>query len=184
MVPIHKKGDLDDPNNYRGITLLSCFAKLFTSILNERLKTWSGDTGNTSDAQFGFKSNHSTVDTVFSLKYLIDRHLMAKKKLYCAFVDLKKAFDSVSRLSLWYKIIKCRIDGKLLNIIQSLYENIKLRVRCFNSLSDLFTCDVGLLQGETMSPFLFSLFINTPTGRHKRWYKLRTIAIISTTFRR
>ena len=46
IVPIHKKGDLDDPNNYRGITLLSCFAKLFTFILNESFKTWSGDTGN------------------------------------------------------------------------------------------------------------------------------------------
>ena len=159
IVPLHKKGDLDDPNNYRGITLISCFAKLCTSILNERLKTWTQDTDNNTDAQFGFKSNHSTIDAVFILKYLIDRQLMSKQKLYCAFVDLKKAFDSVSRLSLWYKMIKCGIDGKLLAIIQSMYEAVKLRVKCFNSLSDLYTCDVGLLQGEIMSPFLFSFFL-------------------------
>ena len=71
----------------------------------------------------------------------------------------KKAFDSVSRLSLWYKMIKCGIDGKLLAILQSMYEAIKLRVKCFNSLSDLYTCNVGLLQGEIMSPFLFSFFL-------------------------
>ena len=160
IIPIHKKGDSDDPNNYRGITLLSCFAKLFTSILNARLKTWAEVSGNSSDAQFGFKSNHSTIDAAFILKYLIDRQLMAKKKLYCAFIDLKKAFDSISRLSMWYKMIKCGIDGKLFNVIQSLYANIKLRVKCFNTLSDLYTGDVGLLQGEIMSPFLFSLFLD------------------------
>ena len=158
IVPIHKKGGIDDPNNYRGITLLSCFAKLFTSVLNERLKLWAELTGNSSDAQFGFKSNHSTIDAAFILKFLIDRQLLENKNLYCAFIDLRKAFDSISRLSMWYKMIKCGIDGKLFSLIQSLYANIKLRVKCFNSLSDLYTCDVGLLQGEIMSPFLFSLF--------------------------
>ena len=160
VVPIHKKGDFDDPNNYRGITLISCFAKLFTSVLNKRLETWSKENDNSSDAQFGFKANHSTIDAVFILKFLIDQQLQTKKKLYCAFIDLKKAFDSVSRLSLWYKLIKCGIDGKVFDIIRSMYANIKLRVKCLNSLSDLYLCDVGLLQGEIMSPFLFSLFIN------------------------
>ena len=79
IVPLHKKGDYDDPINYRGITLISCFAKLFTSILNERPILWAQETDNITDAQFGFKSNHSTVDAVFILKYLIDRQLMSKK---------------------------------------------------------------------------------------------------------
>ena len=90
VVPIHKKGDFDDPNNYRGITLISCFAKLFTSVLNKRLETWSKENDNSSDAQFGFKANHSTIDAVFILKFLIDQQLQAKKKLYCAFIHLKK----------------------------------------------------------------------------------------------
>ena len=56
IVPIHKKGSYDDPNNYRGITLISCFAKLFTSVLNNRLKKkWADDNDVSSDAQFGFK---------------------------------------------------------------------------------------------------------------------------------
>ena len=113
-----------------------------------------------SDAQFGFKANHSTIDAIFILKYLIDRQMQAKKRLYCAFIDMKKAFDSVSRTSLWFKMIKSGIDGKLFDIIRSMYENIKLRVKHVSSLSDLFSCDVGLLQGEIISPFLFALFIN------------------------
>ena len=57
-------------------------------------------------------------------------------------------------------MINSGIDGKLFDIIRSMYENIKLRVKYISSLSDLFSCDVGLLQGEIISPFLFALFIN------------------------
>ena len=129
VVPLHKKGSFDDTNNYRGITLISCFAKLFTSVLSNRLKQWAKATDASSDAQFGIKANHSTIDAIFILKYLIDRQMQAKKRLYCAFIDLKKAFDSVSRTSLWFKMIKSGIDGKLFDIIRSMYENIKLRVK-------------------------------------------------------
>ena len=55
--------------------------------------------------------------------------------------------------------MKSGMDGKLFDHIRSMYDNIKLRVKCMNSLSDLFTCDVGLLQGQIISPFLFALFI-------------------------
>ena len=48
----------------------------------------------------------------------------------------------------------------MFDIIRSLYEQIKLQVKCLSTLSDLFSCDVGLLQGEILSPFLFSLFLN------------------------
>ena len=74
IVPIHKKGSYDDPNNYQGITLISCFAKHFTSVLNNRLKKWADDNDVSSDAQFGFKSDHSTIDAIFLLKYLIDNY--------------------------------------------------------------------------------------------------------------
>ena len=159
IVPIHKKGDINDPNNYRGITLVSCFAKLFTSVLNNRLKQWAIQYDIITDAQFGFKSDHSTIDAIFILKHLIDIHIQSKEKLYCAFIDLKKAFDSVSRLSLWYKLIHSGVDGKMLRIIRSLYQDVKLKVKGLTSLSDMLNCDLGLLQGEIMSPILFSMFL-------------------------
>ena len=64
VVPIYKKGDADDTNNYRGITLISCFAKLFTSVINNRLKIWQKENEVSSDAQ----SNHSTTDASFYIK--------------------------------------------------------------------------------------------------------------------
>ena len=139
IVPIYKKEDADDTNNYRGITLIKCISKLFTLVINNRLKTWEQENEVNSDAQFGFKSNHSTIDAFFILKYLIDKQLNNKMKLYCTFIYLKNAFDSVSQTALWYKLIKCGIDGKILKEIRSLYEKMKLRVKSLNSLSDLYT---------------------------------------------
>ena len=73
IVPIFKKGEKNDPANYRGITLVSCLGKLFTNILNERLKSWATENNVITDAQFGFKADHSTVDAIFILQSLIDK---------------------------------------------------------------------------------------------------------------
>lgn len=75
-------------------------------------------------------------------------------------MDLKRAFDSVYRDGLWYKLINSGIDGKLLSIIRSMYNEAKSCVKQFNTLSEFFSSNVGLLQGEVISPILFSLFLN------------------------
>ena len=160
IIPIHKKGNQSDPNNYRGITLTSCFAKLFTVILNERLKSWAEENDIMSDAQFGFKNNFSTVDPVFILHSLIQRQFQNKKKLYCCFIDYKKAYDCIERSRLWYKLIKLGVDGKFLSLVRSMYSEVKLCVKHLGSLSDFFSSDIGLFQGEITSPIMFSLFLN------------------------
>ena len=76
--------------------------------------------------------------------------------MYSAFIDLKRAFDSVYRNGLWYKMIKNGLDGKLFDLIKSIYSEVKLCVKNINTFSDFFNFDVGLLQGEVLSPFLFS----------------------------
>ena len=110
IVPIFKKGDKNDPNNYRGITLVSCLAKLFTSTLNQRLLEWDKEYNITTDAQFGFKHNASTIDAIFVLQTLVNKMLRNKKRLYCCFVDYKKAFGYVNRSSLWMKLKLYGID--------------------------------------------------------------------------
>ena len=82
------------------------------------------------------------------------------KKLYCAFIDFTKAFDYVVRDNLWFKLIKLGIRGNMLNIIKSMYESVKSRVRFENQLSGEFSCMLGVRQGECLSPFLFSMFLN------------------------
>ena len=95
IVPLFKKDNPLDVNNYRGITLVSCFSKLFTSIINKRITKWSEQNNISSDAQFGFKRGRSTVDAIFVLSAVISKFLNDNKRLHCAFIDFKKAFDSI-----------------------------------------------------------------------------------------
>ena len=160
IAPVFKKGNVKDCNNYRGITLVSCLSKIFTAILNERLNLWSSNEDVISDAQFGFKSGFSTTDAIFVLHALINRNISSGKKLYCCFVDYQKAFDRIDRNMLFFKLAKHGIDCQMFRIIKSMYSNIKSCVRHNNQLSKMFNCNEGLMQGESLSPFLFSLYVN------------------------
>jgi exonuclease III len=152
IVPILKKGDASNPNYYRGISIVSNLGKLFTSILNRRLLEWSGENDVITDAQFGFKPGYSTTDAIFALHSIISNSLSSKKRLYCAFIDFQKAFDSVDRTKLWYKLSAVGIRGKLLNIIKSMYTNIRACTTSNGYRSEYFTSNLGLLQGEVLSP--------------------------------
>ena len=71
----------------------------------------------------------STVDNIFILNSLITHVLNQNKKLYCAFVDFTKAFDFVVRDILWYKLIKVGVRDKMLDIIRSMYTEVKSQVK-------------------------------------------------------
>ena len=90
IIPIHKSGERDDPNNYRGITLNSCISKLFTFLMNSRLSLFCSDKGLISYNQIGFRKGFRTTDHVFALKTLIEKSLGNNEKLYACFVDFKK----------------------------------------------------------------------------------------------
>ena len=78
IVPIHKKDDRSKVENYRGITLLSALGKLFTSILNNRLYDYMVQKGILKAKQGGFRKMHGTVDSIFTLKMLIDKNVKSK----------------------------------------------------------------------------------------------------------
>ena len=163
ILPIYKsKGDRNDPDNYRGITLLSCLGKLFTSVINERLNKYADKIALINENQAGFRKKYSTTDHIFLFKNVIDLHLKQKKgkKLFCAFIDYRKAFDFVWRSALWYKLKKSGIKGKLFNIIVNMYKNIKSCVSINSECSDYFASTAGVRQGESLSPFLFAIFLN------------------------
>ena len=159
IVPIFKKGDKNLPNNYRGITLLSNLGKLYTSILTGRIEKWFEKNNFISDAQFGFRKGKSTVDAAFVLHNLIDHVLSQKLRLHCAFIDLQKAFDSVYRNALWFKLFNMGIDGKILQTFRAMYAVVKSCVKSCNKYSDFFEISIGLRQGLNNSPALFALFL-------------------------
>ena len=162
IVPIHKSGNKNLVDNYRGITLLSVLGKLFTRILNNRLTEWGQRYNVYIEAQAGFRKNYSTRDQIFVLNSLINIVFNKSKdaKLYCAFVDFRKAYDLIVRDLLWYKLLKLGIRGKMFNVIKCMYSNVKSKVKHNLEISDCFDCNLGLIQGEIMSPFLFSMYIN------------------------
>ena len=127
--PIFKnKGDPSDPSNYRPITLLSCFGKLFTAIINTRLKKYAENFERISFSQAGFRPGYSTTDNIFILKFLIDFMQASKKKLYCCFIDFKQAFDTVWRIGLWKKLLQENITGKCFKLIFNMYQGIKSKI--------------------------------------------------------
>ena len=80
MCPIYKnKGQRNDPYNYRGITLLSCIGKLFTSCLNHRLCSYIECQQMIGNEQAGFRSGNSTMDHIFALHTLIDLYINENK---------------------------------------------------------------------------------------------------------
>ena len=134
--------------------------KLFTSILNERLKQYSETYNVINENQAGFREEYSTLDHMFLLKCVIDLCKWKKKKLFCLFVDYSKTFDMVWREGLWYKLVKKNVSGKILNVIKSMYENTKSCVMLNQELSETFLFNVGVRQGENLSPLLFAYYVN------------------------
>ena len=147
--PIFKNnGHPKDLENYRPINLLSYFGKLFTAIINNRLAKYAEGHNLINGVQPGFRKKHSTADSLFILKSLIDILQNSKKKLYCCFVDFKQAFDAVWRAGLWRKLIDNGINGKCFDFIHNMYKNIKSKVTTREGSSNFFGCNGGVRKGE------------------------------------
>ena len=161
IIPVNKqKGGPTDPSNYRPITLLSCMGKQFTAVINNRLQAYSEDHSKINNCQAGLRKKFSTTDHIFALHTLINILQSGRKKLFCGFIDLKQAFDSVWRVGLFYKITPFDITGKCFRLIKNMYDGIKSCVSVNGVSSNYFYSNIGVRQGENLSPFLFTIFLN------------------------
>ena len=163
VVPLYKgKGSLKEAVNYRGISLLPHLAKVFTHILNRRITRWLNDKRAIVDEQAGFREGYGTHDNVFVMDALIRRRLSKRKqKLYVCYVDFKRAFDSVPRSALWYKLYLLGMRGKLFKLLRDMYSKCSFAVRITSAkITEKRESTSGVFQGCLISPTLFKVFIN------------------------
>ena len=160
--PIHKSDEKNDPNNFRGIAISSCFGKLFTKLLKNRLESFCNNNNFINKVQGSGKKFSRTSDHLMVIKYLIDKIVKnQKKKLFACFVDIKKAFDCTNRQLLFYKLLsEYNVGGNFLKLLQSLYDRHEVHIRLSRGLLHPILTTIGVKQGCGLSPLLFNLFIN------------------------
>ena len=158
--PIYKKGEKTSCDNHRGITLLSHAGKIYSRILENRLRDCVENV--LDDSQFGFRPGRGTTDATFIVKLLLEKSWEWGIDKYVLFIDLEKAFDRVDRGSLW-QILQdphYNIPTKLVRVIKSMYTQSTNKVMTQDIESDWFEIKSGVRQGDVLSPLLFVIFMD------------------------
>ena len=158
--PLHKKGDKQNPDNYRAITVGSCLGKLFSSLLLDRLLEFRKSSCPDYPNQLGFRSGAQCSDHILSLSTIIEKYTKKKKaKVFACFVDYRKAFDTVCRDALMYKLNSLGIQGAFFSCISDMYSKSTTRIKLIQKLSEAVDVTIGTEQGHPMSPELFKVYI-------------------------
>lgn len=160
IVSILKKGDPKLMNNYRGISLIPVIVKIVTSIVTIRLRDTLEEANWFVKEQAGFRSHEECAGHVCSLYEILTRRKISGKKTYVAFIDIRKAYDTVPIECLLRKLELMGVDGKCLAFFRALYAHATIKVRTRYGLSDTVNLLRGLRQGCNASPLLFDVFIN------------------------
>ena len=160
IVSLFKKGDKEDGNNYRGITLLSVVDKVYTKIINNRVTNFAEAKGLLHESQNGYRPGRGCIDHVWTLHAVTSGRMRAGLRTYALFVDVVKAFPSVWRDGLWYKLWEMGIRGKMFRVLVHLYDSLSRCALHNGESSEYFSSDLGLAEGDPLSPLLYTLFIN------------------------
>ena len=161
ITPIHKQGEIDNPDNYRGITINSCLSKLFNLLLTKRLTTFTNDKQILKYNQMMFRKSFKTSDHVFTIKTVIYKYLKENKKLYLCFIEFRKTSDGKWREALFYRLsAQYDVSTHFINILHNMYSKVHLSVRLPNSITQSFSSNIGLKQSYDLSAILFNIFIN------------------------
>ncbi len=153
-----KKGNLSDCNNWRGITLLSSPGKAFCSVLLNLLKDKIDRI--LRQEQAGFRRGRSCSEQIFTLRNIIEQGIEFQSPLLINYIDLKKAFDSIHRETLWNIVRSYGVPEKYINIFKSLYRKSSCCVKTKNGNTIMFDILTGVRQCFILSPFLFLLVID------------------------
>lgn len=157
----YKKGEKEDPDNYRGIALVNHITKIFTNLISERLYSWAESCGLLPEGQAGFRHERGCMDNIYALTEANHAQLRRDKgSVFVTFVDFRRAFDSMNHHKLRDKLFSLGVSAKIVRILEGLYENERVSVKTPEGLTDEVQVTEGVLQGEILSPLLFILYIS------------------------
>ena len=160
ITPIFKKGLRDDIDNYRPISVLPVFSKIFDKIMYKRLYHYLEFHHILYPLQFGFREQYSTSHALISISELIRKSIDDREFGCGIFIDLRKAFDTVNHSILLSKLNHYGIRGNVLNWFQSYLSNREQFVCVNGHNSSSLTVSCGVPHGSVLGPLLFLLYVN------------------------
>lgn len=160
VVPIFKSGDPSKPDNYRPISTLSVFNKIFEKLLMNRMVNFLERHNVIYNLQYGFRNGSSTTVAITELVDSIINDIDSKKHVGALFLDLKKAFDTLNHDILLAKLDRYGIRGTTNEVIRSYLQNRQQFVSIDGERSSLMHIHTGVPQGSNIGPLLFLLYIN------------------------
>ena len=160
ITPIFKKGDRELLKNYRPVSTLPIFGKIFEKIICSRIYNFFSCNNLLSDCQFGYRKKHSTGHAIHHSVNIIKDALADKKHVVAVFVDLSKAFDTIEHKILLSKLERYGIRGTANNLIKDYLSNRTQYVSTLGENSDLEELIYGVPQGSVLGPLLFLIYMN------------------------
>ena len=160
VTPIYKKGNLEDIGNYRPVSTLPIFGKIFEKVIYTRLYKFAMSQNILHENQFGFRKTHSTCHAVNHSISIIEESIRQHRHMLGIFIDLSKAFDTIDHKILISKLDRYGIRGKANCLIQSYLMNRKQYTETLGEKSDKLMIQYGVPQGSVLGPLLFLLYIN------------------------
>ena len=158
ILPFPKKGDLGLAKNYRGITLTSIAAKIYNALLRNRIEPKIDNIHRKNEN--GFRRNRSTTSQILTIRRILEGVRAKSLQATLLFVDFTKAFDSIHRGNMEQILLAYGIPKETVAAITFLYRNIKVKVRSPDGDTEYFDIVAGVLQGDTLAPYLFIICLD------------------------
>ena len=154
IILLHKKGDKTDIKNYRPISLLSHVYKIFTRILQTRMKRILDE--NQPREQAGFRSAYSTLDHLHALNQVIEKANEYNLELCVGYIDYEKAFDSVEHKDLFTALRKVGVNEGYVQLLEDIYTDATAKIHIENDVSKTINIERGVRRRDTISPKIFT----------------------------